>query len=317
MDAPGYREEREGPRAALCRRRVLRRPSRPLLPRGREADDGREGRERIFELVRSLTPEKVEADTRAALDAVADDPAASPGPKVCVGYCMGASSRCTPRRRSPSMVAARRRASRRAGHGRARLTPSRAAAGAAASSTIAFAEHDRTATPESVDRFREPSQTPACAARSERLPGTSTGSRSPTATSTTETRLSGTSRRRSTSGGARSRVVEHRHARLPLAGGRTEHPSDRAHLRRLEGARGSRSPTTCRRTRSTESVDLFRFIPGYETHIYNDNKEPLLFSFSRSSSPSRSRACTPASPAGAAGGAPRPAAYTYTTWSSA
>ncbi len=26
-------------------------------------------------------------------------------------------------------------------------------------------------------------------------------------------------------------------------------------------------------------MDLFRFIPGYETHIYNDNKEPLLFVF--------------------------------------
>lgn len=25
--------------------------------------------------------------------------------------------------------------------------------------------------------------------------------------------------------------------------------------------------------------DLFRFIPGYETHIYNDNKEPLLILF--------------------------------------
>jgi hypothetical protein len=26
-------------------------------------------------------------------------------------------------------------------------------------------------------------------------------------------------------------------------------------------------------------MNLFRFIPGYETHIYNDNKEPLLFVF--------------------------------------
>jgi hypothetical protein len=26
-------------------------------------------------------------------------------------------------------------------------------------------------------------------------------------------------------------------------------------------------------------VNLFRFIPGYETHVYNDNKEPLLFLF--------------------------------------
>jgi hypothetical protein len=26
-------------------------------------------------------------------------------------------------------------------------------------------------------------------------------------------------------------------------------------------------------------VNLFRFVPGYETHVYNDNKEPLLFLF--------------------------------------
>src|SRR5262245_34585852 len=43
--------------------------------------------------------------------------------------------------------------------------------------------------------------------------------------------------------------------------------------------RGSRSPTTCRRTRSTDVGDVFGFIPGYETHIYNDNKEPLFLLF--------------------------------------
>lgn len=45
---------------------------------------------KMREIIGNVTPERVEADTQAALDAIASDPAASGGPKVCVGYCMGA-----------------------------------------------------------------------------------------------------------------------------------------------------------------------------------------------------------------------------------
>ena len=47
-------------------------------------------RERVISLIGGLKPQMVAADTQALLAAVANDPAAAAGPKVCVGYCMGA-----------------------------------------------------------------------------------------------------------------------------------------------------------------------------------------------------------------------------------
>src|SRR5487761_788637 len=48
-------------------------------------------RERLMAIVASVKPEMVVADTNAILAAIIDDPAAAiSGPKVCVGYCMGA-----------------------------------------------------------------------------------------------------------------------------------------------------------------------------------------------------------------------------------
>ena len=47
-------------------------------------------RARLMSIVGSVTPDAVVADTQAIFDAIADDPAAGDGPKVSVGYCMGA-----------------------------------------------------------------------------------------------------------------------------------------------------------------------------------------------------------------------------------
>ena len=47
-------------------------------------------RERLMSIVRSIKPQMVRSDTETILEHIADDPAAAPGPKVCVGYCMGA-----------------------------------------------------------------------------------------------------------------------------------------------------------------------------------------------------------------------------------
>jgi len=44
----------------------------------------------LMSAARSVTPENVAADTSTMLAAIAADPAARPGPKVCVGYCLGA-----------------------------------------------------------------------------------------------------------------------------------------------------------------------------------------------------------------------------------
>jgi carboxymethylenebutenolidase len=46
--------------------------------------------ERLLGTIAKLTPEMVEQDTRAILDHVALDEDASDGPKVCLGFCMGA-----------------------------------------------------------------------------------------------------------------------------------------------------------------------------------------------------------------------------------
>jgi carboxymethylenebutenolidase len=46
--------------------------------------------EAMLGMAMALKPELVEGDTEAVLEAAAADPAADDGPKVCVGYCMGA-----------------------------------------------------------------------------------------------------------------------------------------------------------------------------------------------------------------------------------
>jgi carboxymethylenebutenolidase len=46
-------------------------------------------RRRASSLIGSLTPDMVMADTEAVFNALATDPRASKGPRVCVGYCMG------------------------------------------------------------------------------------------------------------------------------------------------------------------------------------------------------------------------------------
>src|SRR5579859_5000494 len=45
-------------------------------------------RERMMSIVRTVSPERVAADTRAVFAALASEPEAAPGQRVCVGYCM-------------------------------------------------------------------------------------------------------------------------------------------------------------------------------------------------------------------------------------
>ena len=56
------------------------------------ASDGFKGpeAERMMKAATGVTPQNVLADTKAILAAIATDRAASSGPKVCVGYCLGA-----------------------------------------------------------------------------------------------------------------------------------------------------------------------------------------------------------------------------------
>ena len=174
MDAPGYREAlKEHARRFAADGYYVVLPDLFYRAGDKLTMDG-EGSERIMPLVRSLTPGMVEADTRAVLDAIADDPTAAPGPKVVVGYCMGAKFALHLAATMPDVVAA-------AGiHPGALATdepdsPHLELPQVRAELYFAFAENDQSATPESVERFREAIADAGVRGVVERLPGTSHG----------------------------------------------------------------------------------------------------------------------------------------------
>lgn len=117
---------------------------------------GSEGaRERMMAVVQAVTPEKVVADTRSAFDAVRGDAEAAAGAAVCVGYCMGARAalHATSVLNDEFVAAA-------CIHPGALVTdaadsPHHDLSSVRAELYVAFAEIDRTATPEVVERFRE------------------------------------------------------------------------------------------------------------------------------------------------------------------
>jgi carboxymethylenebutenolidase len=132
-------------------------------------------RARLMEVVSSVTPDAAMGDTRAILDTIADDPAASSGPKVCVGYCMGARIALRFAASFPDEVVAA------AGiHPGALVTdqpdsPHHDLASVEGELYFAFAENDHSATPENIERFRAELEAQDIKGIVERLPGTSHG----------------------------------------------------------------------------------------------------------------------------------------------
>jgi carboxymethylenebutenolidase len=133
-------------------------------------------RERLMSVVARVTPEAAMADTRAILDAIADDPAAATSsPKVCVGYCMGARLALHAAAAMPEEFVAA------AGiHPGALVTdapdsPHHDLASVRGELYLAFAENDRSATPSIVERFRHELEEQGVAGLVEVLPGTSHG----------------------------------------------------------------------------------------------------------------------------------------------
>jgi carboxymethylenebutenolidase len=143
----------------------------------RLATDGFKGPEadRMMQAARSVTPENMVADTRAVLSAIASDPAASTGPKVCVGYCLGARVALQAASAFPDEFVAA------AGiHPGAPITdnpdsPHHDLATVRGELYFAFAETDRTATPVLVDQFREELHRNHVKGIVERVPGTAHG----------------------------------------------------------------------------------------------------------------------------------------------
>src|SRR5487761_218384 len=123
----------------------------------------------------SVTPEKVVADTRAIFAAIASDPAASSGPKVCVGYCMGARLALhVASALADEFVAA-------AGiHPGALInekpdSPHHDLPGVRGELYFAFAEIDRSVTPELGDQYREELRRNGVRGKVDRIPGVAHG----------------------------------------------------------------------------------------------------------------------------------------------
>jgi carboxymethylenebutenolidase len=132
-------------------------------------------RQRMMTAATSVTREAAAADTRAALDAVASDPAAAPGAMVAVGYCMGARVSLWMAAEMADEIAAA------AGiHPGALVTdqpdsPHHDVSSVRGELYFAFAENDRTATPENIDQFRQEMERNHVRGEVERLPGTTHG----------------------------------------------------------------------------------------------------------------------------------------------
>lgn len=132
-------------------------------------------RDRMMAVISTVTPDGAGDDTRAALEAIGDDPAAAPGPRVCVGYCMGARLALHAASEFPEEFVAG------AGiHPGALITdapdsPHRDLAGVRGELYFSFAEQDHSATPEVVDRFRREMEDRGVRGEVERVPGTRHG----------------------------------------------------------------------------------------------------------------------------------------------
>jgi carboxymethylenebutenolidase len=165
MDGVGYRDQvKENARRfaadgyyCVAPDLYYRSGERLTFDMSRLASDGFKGpeAERMMEAATGVTPENVVADTKAILSAIASDPAAGSGPKVCVGYCLGARvSLHIASALANDFVAA-------AGiHPGALInekpdSPHHDLARVRGELYFAFAEIDRTATAELVDQFRE------------------------------------------------------------------------------------------------------------------------------------------------------------------
>jgi carboxymethylenebutenolidase len=132
-------------------------------------------RERVIRLIGGLKPQMVAADTQALLAAIANDPAAAAGPKVCVGYCMGARMALHVAAALPDEFVAAAGIHPGALVTEAPDSPHHDLAGVRGELYFAFAENDRSATAEVVDRFRTELERQGVRGDVERLSGTSHG----------------------------------------------------------------------------------------------------------------------------------------------
>lgn len=129
----------------------------------------------LMKIISEVKPERVVADTRAVFEAIDSDPAAGHGPKVCVGYCMGARMALHALAAMPSDFAAAACI-----HPGALATdqpdsPHHDLAAVRGELHVEFAEIDRTATPTSVELFRQEMEKRGVKGSVERIAGATHG----------------------------------------------------------------------------------------------------------------------------------------------
>ena len=134
-----------------------------------------EQRERMLAAASSVTPAGFVSDTRAALDAIASDPAAAAGPKVAVGYCMGARVSLGVAAAMPQEVAAAAGIHPGALVNDKPDSPHHDVAKVRGELYFVFAEIDRTATPENIEEFRQELGRSGVRGTVERWPGVTHG----------------------------------------------------------------------------------------------------------------------------------------------
>lgn len=132
-------------------------------------------REQLMSVVASVTPERALADVDAVLAMIADDPAAAGGPKVCVGYCMGARLALHAAAAHPDEFAAAAGIHPGALVADQPDSPHLELADVRGELYFAFAEIDQSATAESVDRFRAEMERQGVKGAVERIPSASHG----------------------------------------------------------------------------------------------------------------------------------------------
>ena len=131
--------------------------------------------ERAREVMSHVKPGRVVEDTKAVLAAIESDPAASKGPKVCIGYCMGARMALHAASTMHGDIVAAAGIHPGALVNDSPESPHHDLSGVRGELYFAFAEIDRSATPELVDRFRDEMRSKGVRGEVERIPGAAHG----------------------------------------------------------------------------------------------------------------------------------------------
>jgi len=129
----------------------------------------------LMKIISQVKPDGVMDDTKAVFEAIASDPAAGAGVKVCVGYCMGARMSLHALAAMPDDFAAAACIHPGAFFTDQPDSPHHDLDTVRGELHVEFAEIDRTATPESIDHFRAEMEKRGVKGSVERVAGATHG----------------------------------------------------------------------------------------------------------------------------------------------